>query len=46
MTFAIINIHTGLILDEIEDPGEAWDRLVDIEEETGQDCELKELKEV
>ena len=46
MTFAIYNVNTGEILDEVEDAGDAWDRLVDIEGETDQDCAIKELEEV
>jgi len=45
MTFAIYNTNTGEILDEIADPQDAWDRMIDIEEETGQDCALREMEE-
>jgi hypothetical protein len=44
MTFAIYNVNTGEILDEVEDAGDAWDRLVDIEDETDQDCAIKAIE--
>ena len=46
MPFAIYNVHTGEILDEVEDASDAWDRLVDLEDATDQDCAIKELEEV
>jgi len=44
-TFAIYNIHNGVILDEVTDPGDAFDRLVELEDETGQDLALREMEE-
>ena len=46
MSFAVVLSSSGHILAVADDPQEAWDLLVDFEDDAGIECELAEINNV